>query len=126
WLMSAPFVAFALGLIGFACEMQLNQTFYAMTRAWTPTLVGLGTSVLWIIFAQYGVKGAGWGLAAILGAESLSKTVKCIVMWFLLRPHLGVVHSAKNLIFAGQVFLGSLGAALVSHVVIHALAPHDG
>jgi putative peptidoglycan lipid II flippase len=72
-VMSLPFVAFALGLIAFACEMMLNQTFYALTNAWTPTIIGICTTVVWIITARLGVQygaAAGFGLAAIAGAES--------------------------------------------------------
>ena len=39
--MSGPFIGFTIGLIAFSCEMMLSQTFYAMTRAWTPTIMGL-------------------------------------------------------------------------------------
>ena len=124
-LITPPFVAFTLGLVGFACEMMLNQTFYAMTRAWTPTLIGLATSVLWVVLAKYGVEGLGWGLAAIAGAESLSKTVKCLIMWVWLRPHLGDVKARDNAIFLGKVLVGAVLAALVSWVLVGKLAPAD-
>lgn len=124
-LITPPFVAFTLGLVGFACEMMLNQTFYAMTRAWTPTIIGLVTSVLWVILAKWGVEGLGWGLAAIAGAESISKTVKCLIMWIWLRPHLGDVKTRDNLIFIGKVVAGAALAALVSSLLVGKLAPAD-
>lgn len=123
--MTPPFIAFTLGLVGFACEMMLNQTFYAMTRAWTPTIIGLVTSVLWVILAKYGVEGLGWGLAAIAGAEAISKTVKCLVMWIWLRPHLGDVKTRDNLVFLGKVIVGAALAALVSSLLVGKLAPAD-
>ena len=126
--MSLPFIAFTLGLIAFSCEMMLSQTFYAMTNAWTPTLIGVGTTVVWIIAATAGVHygaAAGWGLAAIAGAESLSKTIKCIVMWFFLRPHLGNVKARENLLFLGKVIVGSLLSAAVAALLAGVLAP-DG
>ena len=119
------FVAFTLGLVGFACEMMLNQTFYAMTRAWTPTIIGLVTSVLWVLLAKYGVEGLGWGLAAIAGAEAISKSVKCIIMWIWLRPHLGDVKLRDNLVFLGKVVVGAVLAALVSSLLVGKLAPAD-
>lgn len=128
-IMSLPFVAFTLGLIGFACENLLNQTFYAMTNAWMPTLIGLGTTVLWIILATVGVQmggAAGWGLAAIAGAESISKTVKCLVMWFMLRRHLGDVRTRENLHFFIRVLFASLAAAFVAGAVASALSPETG
>ena len=125
-LITPPFVAFALGLVGFACEMMLSQTFYAMTRAWTPTLIGLATSVLWVILAKWGVEGLGWGLAAIAGAESIAKSVKCVIMWIWLRPHLGQVKARDNLLFLGKVVAGALLAALVATLLAGRLAPPDG
>ncbi len=126
--MSLPFIAFTIGLVAFSCEMILNQTFYAMTNAWTPTLIGIGTTVIWIIAATAGVEygaAAGLGLAAIAGAESLAKSIKCLVMWHYLRPHLGDVKMRENLIFCGKVILGSLLAAAVAGFIAGALAP-DG
>ncbi len=127
--MSLPFIAFTLGLIGFACEMMFNQTFYAMTNAWTPTLIGIGCTVVWTLAATFGVQygaAAGLGLAAIAGAESFAKTLKCIIMWFFLRPHLGDVRLKQNLIFCAKVFVGSLLAAAVAGVLAGVLSPGDG
>ena len=127
-IMSLPFIAFTLGLIAFACEMILSQTFYAMTNAWTPTLIGIGTTFVWIIAATWGVHAgatAGLGLAAIAGAESLAKTLKCIVMWFFLRRHLGDVKTRDNLLFLFKVFVGSLLAAAVAGFLAGVLSP-DG
>ncbi len=121
--MSAPFVAYTLGLVAFACEMMLSQAFYAMTRAWTPTLIGLATSVLWIFAAKVGVQNLGYGLAAIAGAESLSKTVKCLVMWRMLRPHLGAIKHRDNALFALKVVAGALVAAFCAAFIIGFIAP---
>jgi len=123
-VMAAPFVAITLGLLGFSCEMILNQTFYSMTNAWTPTIIGIGTTILWVVIATMGVN-AGWGLAAIAGAESISKTVKCLIMWVMLRPHLGEVRLAENVKFCLKVVVGSLVAALVAWLVADKIAP-DG
>ncbi len=125
-VMSWPFMAFTLGLVAFACEMMLAQTFYAMTRAWTPTLIGLGTSLLWVILAKTGVEGLGYGLAAIAGAESISKTVKCLVMWRMLKPHLGDVKRRDNVLFALKVVVGALISALCAAFLIRFIAPNDG
>lgn len=126
--MSLPFIAFTVGLIAFACEMILGQTFYAMTNAWTPTLIGIGTTIVWIIAATLGVQygaAAGLGLAAIAGAESLAKTLKCIIMWFFLRPHLGDIKTRENFLFLGKVLVGSLLAAAVAGWLAGVLSP-DG
>lgn len=121
--MSPPFVAFTLGLVAFACEMMLSQTFYAMTRAWTPTLIGLGTSLLWVIVAKFGVENLGYGLAAIAGAEALAKSVKCVVMWTMLRPHLGDVKQRDNVVFALKVIVGAIAGALCAAFIIRLIAP---
>ena len=125
-VMSWPFMAFTLGLVAFACEMMLSQAFYAMTRAWTPTIIGLVTSILWVILAKVGVENLGWGLAAIAGAESLSKTVKCLIMWQMLKPHLGDVKRRDNFFFALKVLIGALVGALCAAFLIRFLAPDNG
>lgn len=118
-----PYLAFTLGLTGFACEMMLGQAFYALTRTWAPTLIGLAVSVVWIAFAKFGVENLGWGLAAIAGAESFSKSLKCVVMWRLLKPHLGEIRRRDNLLFFGQLLGASVAAALVAIMGARLLAP---
>ncbi len=118
-----PYVAFSLGLTGFACEMMLGQAFYALTRTWAPTLIGLAISVVWIALAQLGVAHLGWGLAAIAGAEAFSKSLKCVIMWIVLRPHLGHIKRRDNLLFFAQLIGASLAAALVAVIGARVLAP---
>lgn len=121
-VMSWPFMAYTLGLTAFACEMILNQTFYSMTNAWMPTLMGLITTVVWIIIAQLGV-GWGWGLLAIAGAESFSKTLKCLLMWIWLQPHLGKVIGKDNWWFLVKVGAGAVLAAAVAWKLGNILCP---
>ena len=118
-----PFVAFSLGLTGFACESMLGQTFYALTRTWAPTLIGLGITVVWIFIAKFGVEQMHWGLAAVAGAEAFSKSLKCVIMWVLLKPHLGQIKRRDNLLFFLQVLAATVVAALVAHFAAHFLAP---
>ncbi len=117
-----PFVGFSIGLVAFASEMMLNQTFYAMTRAWLPTLTGLATTVLWVAIATWGVH-AGWGLFAIALAESISKSVKCIAMWILLRPFLGDTKPREQGKFLVQVLAASVAAALAAWLLSSLLMP---
>lgn len=121
-VISLPFVFYALGLVGFACEMMLNQTFYAMTNVWAPTIVGLVTTVLWCAGAHWAVA-AGGGLAVLAAAESLAKSVKCLLLWGLLRKHLGEVRAKDNLIFTAKVFVASVLAAVVAYYLGDKLAP---
>ena len=128
FVLSLPFVAYSLGLIAFACESILNQTFYAMTNAWTPTIIGLITTVVWVVMAWAGVEygaAAGLGLAGIAIAESFAKSLKCVLLWALLRRHLGDTHVKENLLFCLKVLIGSLIAALIAWLVTHNLAPTE-
>jgi putative peptidoglycan lipid II flippase len=115
-VLSPPFIAFSLGMIGFACEMILNQTFYAMTKAWTPTIMGWIATVAWVGIATFGVQW-GWGLVAIAGAESAAKSLKCLLMWLWMRPHLGKVYAAKFAVFCVKVLLASLAAAYIAGLI---------
>ncbi len=123
-VLAAPFTAYCLGLLALACENVLNQSFYAQTRAWMPTVIGLGTTVLFILAATLGV-GWGWGLAAIAGAESLSKSVKCLTMWKMLRPNLADLDTRGNLAFLGKILVASLLAALLSRLLVGVLMPAE-
>jgi putative peptidoglycan lipid II flippase len=130
-ILSLPFVVFSLGLVAFASEMMLNQTFYAMTNAWTPTVIGIATSLLWCILATVGldlsVRNAGTvalGIAAIAGAETLSKTIKCILMGIWLRPHLGHIHWKENFLFLLKVLLASLLCGWLAGSLAHILVPN--
>jgi putative peptidoglycan lipid II flippase len=125
-ILALPFVCYSLGLVGFACEMILNQAFYAMTRVWTPTLIGLATTIIWIACARLGVDygvSFGLGLAAIALAESFSKSLKCVLMWFWLRPHLGDTKAREQLLFLIKVIVGALLAAAVAALLARVLAP---
>jgi putative peptidoglycan lipid II flippase len=121
-VISRPFIFYALGMIGFSCEMMLNQTFYAMTNVWVPTAIGILTTGLNMILAGFGVNHA-YGLAAIAGAESLSKSVKCVILWLLLRRHLGDVRAKENLLFFAKVLVGAVLAALCSWFLASQIAP---
>jgi murein biosynthesis integral membrane protein MurJ len=124
-ILALPFICYSLGLVGFSCEMILNQAFYAMTRVWTPTLIGLGTTVVWVLTARLGVDfgaAAGFGLAAIAIAESSAKTLKCFLMWFWLRPHLGEIKVREEALFWLKVIIGSLLAAAVAYALSRVLA----
>lgn len=123
-VISGPFIGFTIGLIGFSCEMILNQTFYAMTNAWTPTLMGLASTVIWIVIATLGIDN-GYGLTAIAAAESIAKTSKCLMMWWFLRPHLGDVKARENLVFCFKVACGSILAAAVAWAVAQGIAPQS-
>ena len=123
---SPPFIAYSLGLVAFACEMMLGQTFYALTRTWTPTLIGIYLSIVWVILAFVGVKYLGWGLVAIAGAEAFSKSLKCVVMWLYLRPHLGKVRVADNARFGFKILVGSVLAAFVAGFCANLLTPDEG
>jgi peptidoglycan biosynthesis protein MviN/MurJ (putative lipid II flippase) len=77
---------------------------------------------MWIGVATLGVH-LGWGLAAIAGAEAFSKSVKCLVMWFMLRRDLGDVRTRENLVFFAKVLAGSILSAAVAWAVVQGLAP---
>ena len=131
-VLSLPFVAFSLGLVAFSCEMMLSQTFYAMTNAWTPTIIGFATSVLWCVLAGIGVQFSvqstatmALGIAAIAGAETISKGIKCLLMGIWLRPHLGHIPWKQNGIFFLKVLLASLCGGWLAGILSHLMVP-DG
>jgi hypothetical protein len=79
--------------------------------------MGLVATVVWIVLATLGVQWLGWGLLAIAGAESIAKSVKCILMWTWIRPHLGHVQTGKLAVFCAKVALISVLAAVAAGFV---------
>ena len=119
-----PFIAYCVGMMGLACENVLNQSFYAQMRPWAPTIIGIIASIIFVVTATLGVHW-GWGLAAIAGAESLQKTVKCLIMWRVLRPQLGEINRRENALFFAKTALCSVFAAIVAAILVKIVGPSD-
>jgi murein biosynthesis integral membrane protein MurJ len=101
-----PFTMFAIGMVFFASEMMINQTYYAMTNTFTPTAVGVCTSAFAVLFAWASVE-AGHGLGGIALAETLGKGAKCIILVCLLRKALGNVRVRANLTFLMKIVVAT-------------------
>lgn len=108
-----PFTMFAVGMVFFASEMMINQTYYAMTNTFTPTAVGVGTSAFAVLFAWASVE-AGHGLGGIALAETLGKSLKCIVLVVLLRKALGNVRVRANLTFLTKIAVATSVAVVAA------------
>lgn len=117
-----PFTMFAMGMVFFASEMIINQTYYALTNTFTPTAVGVCTSAFAVLLAWASVE-AGHGLGGIALAETLGKGAKCIILVCLLRKALGDVRVRANLRFLMKVVVAtSLAVAAALFVSQHSAA----
>lgn len=108
-----PFTMFAVGMVFFASEMMINQTFYAMTNTFTPTAVGVCTSAFAVLFAWASVE-AGHGLGGIALAETLGKSLKCVVLVVLLHKALGNVRVKANLTFLVKIVIATSVAVVAA------------
>ncbi|MDW8365948.1 MAG: lipid II flippase MurJ, partial [Abditibacteriales bacterium] len=108
-----PFTMFAMGMVFFASEMMINQTYYALTNTFTPTAVGVCTSAFAVLFAWASVE-AGHGLGGIALAETLGKSLKCIVLIVLLRKGLGSVRARAHLTFLVKIVIATSFAVVAA------------
>jgi murein biosynthesis integral membrane protein MurJ len=108
-----PFTMFALGMVFFASEMMINQTYYAMTNTFTPTAVGVGTSAFVMLFAWASVE-MGHGLGGIALAGTLGKGAKCVILIYLLRSALGDLRARENFVFLTKVIAATVVTVAVS------------
>jgi peptidoglycan biosynthesis protein MviN/MurJ (putative lipid II flippase) len=125
-VLTAPFVAYALGLMGLACENVLNQSFYAQTRAWMPTIIGIGTSLLFRgdRVERRELFGVGFGRDCGRRIDFQNREMFGDVAFAA--PELGTIDRRGNAAFLLRVALGSILAALLAQFAIGFLAPDEG
>ena len=121
----------AFTIIPYSMTLVQLRVFYAREDAWTPTVIGIATSLLWCILAAVGLHFSvqhastmALGIAAIAGAESLSKTIKCVLMGVWLRPHLGQIPWKQIGIFLSKVLFASLLCGWLAGFLSHILVPN--
>lgn len=116
---------YAPGLVFFALEGSINKWFFALQDTKTPNywgaamaflnmLIGyVGVMVLW----RNGVISDGWALAAVALATTISKSLKVIVLYGLIRRRIGAIDKRKALLFAAKLGLATLLMGIVIYFI---------
>ena len=98
---------YAFGIVGFAVEALLMRTYYSLSDTRTPALMEVFTLTVHVglIFRLR----ASLAHGAIALAFTLSKTLKALVLYGLLKRRLGTIQFAENLRFFGKLLIATGG-----------------
>ncbi|NCO34636.1 MAG: hypothetical protein AUJ92_14695 [Armatimonadetes bacterium CG2_30_59_28] len=117
-----PFVCFSAGMVFFASETIVNQTWYSTANTLVPNTVGIVTSLLAVLFAWCAVE-TGHGLEGIALSETLAKSTKVIILIFLLRGCMANMRLRKQGPFLLKVLVSSAALAAFGSLAMHVTAP---
>jgi putative peptidoglycan lipid II flippase len=111
-LTAGPLLYYALGLTGFALEIILMRFYFALKNVWTTAWVGVAgvaVHVAIILCLRDLLQHESMALAA-----AVSKSIKVLVLFVLLRPHVTGLRWRGNVVFG----MKTLAAALVMGLVV--------
>jgi putative peptidoglycan lipid II flippase len=112
---------YAIGLCGYAALKVLVNAFYAIDRRRTPMLVsflavGLNLLLNWIFTVHL-----GWGHRGLAFSTACVATSNFLILYFLMRSHLGRLESHLMARLLGKVALAGAGLALICGAGAHYL-----
>jgi putative peptidoglycan lipid II flippase len=105
---------YAIGLCGYAALKVLVNAFYAIDRRKTPMVVsfvavGLNLLLNWIFTVHL-----GWGHRGLAFSTACVATSNFLILYFLMRAHLGRLESRAMGVLLGKVALASLALLVVA------------
>jgi len=113
---------YAPGLLFFALETSIMKWFFALQDTKTPNYWGAAMAFFNIVIGYIGVMwlwprgyiGATGALASVALALTISKSMKVVILYVVLRPRLGKINKRAVLLFAAKL---ALATALMSAVI---------
>lgn len=118
-LTAGPMQIYAAGMLIGALEIIVLQFFFAMSDTLRPTLVGVFLSPIHIGMAYVGIHAWSLGVVAIALALLTYKSVKVLVLYFMMRRKLGSLEGKPTLILLLKIAL-----ALVPFIAILLVGAH--
>jgi len=104
-LISLALQCYAAGIFFFAVEGSINKWYFAMQDTGTPNYVGVGGVILHVLISCGGGLLLGWGVPAVALALTISKSLKVIALYALLRGRIGKIHAAEVYAFAAKLLV---------------------
>jgi putative peptidoglycan lipid II flippase len=116
-------VCFAPGLLFYAVEGSINKWFFALKDTVTPNVVGILAVFVHIAIALVGAYVLHGEVAVLALAYSVSKSLKVLALYLLVKPRIGEIRSAPVLAYAAKLAVACavMGGALLGAEL--ALAP---
>jgi putative peptidoglycan lipid II flippase len=114
---------YAAGLPFFAVEASINKWYFALSDTATPNYVGAAMAVLHILIAGAGVYALNRSIGVIAAALSISKGLKVIILYAMLRRRIGEIDRAAVMSFVGRMLLATAVMIAVVIGIERGLAP---
>ncbi|MGI5817900.1 MAG: murein biosynthesis integral membrane protein MurJ [Armatimonadota bacterium] len=116
-------VPYSAGLPFFAVEASINNWYFALADTATPNYVGAAMAVLHILIAGFGVYALSGSIGIIAGALSVSKALKVIVLYWLLRGRIGNIDRRAVMSFLTRLLIATAIMIVVVIGLDRGLAP---
>ncbi|MGC9318098.1 MAG: murein biosynthesis integral membrane protein MurJ [Armatimonadota bacterium] len=110
-------VPYSAGLPFFAVEASINKWYFALSDTATPNYVGASMAVLHILIAGAGVHLLNRNVGVIAAALSISKGLKVIILYLLLRRRIGAIDRASVASFIVRL-LAATGAMIAVVIIV--------
>jgi putative peptidoglycan lipid II flippase len=104
---------YAIGLCGYAALKVLVNAFYAIDRRKTPMVVSFVAVALNLLLNWLFTMRWGWGHRGLAFSTACVATSNFLILYFLMRAHLGRLESRAMLVLLSKVALSSLGLLAV-------------
>jgi putative peptidoglycan lipid II flippase len=105
---------YAIGLCGYAALKVLVNAFYAIDRRKTPMLVSFVAVAVNLLLNWLFVRQLGWGHRGLALSTACVATSNFLILYALMRGHLGRLESRALLVLLGKVGLASGALLLIS------------
>jgi len=116
-------VPYSAGVPFFAVEASINKWYFALHDTATPNYVGAAMAVLHILIAGAGVYALNRSIGVIAAALSISKGLKVILLYALLRKRIGAIDRAAVMSFLGRLLIATAIMIAVVIGIERGLAP---
>jgi putative peptidoglycan lipid II flippase len=94
---------FAPGLLFYAVEGSINKWFFALKDTMTPNAVGIGCVFVHIAIAMVGTYVLRGDVTVLALAYSVSKSLKVLILYALIKPRLGPIAAGPILVYVGKL-----------------------
>ncbi|MFO8080700.1 MAG: lipid II flippase MurJ [Armatimonadota bacterium] len=116
-------VPYSAGLPFFAVEASINNWYFALADTATPNYIGAIMAVLHILIAGFGVYALSGSIGIIAAALSVSKALKVIVLYAMLRSRIGEIDRAAVMSFVSRMLIATVIMIAVVIAIRQGLAP---
>ena len=120
---------YILSLPFFALENPIQQSFFAMQRMWTPTLIGFVGTGFHILFLFVGIEWLGFGYFAVVALVYVAaRAFKNVILVLVMRAHVNILPWRPTLWFLGKaltITAGIVAAAHFTYLPLRRLLPLD-